>query len=241
MRPQLLLLPLLLLAACSSGDKALSRRAPGLDVADVALASGAPETALHIAQQVLATDPRNEPALVRMGNAQAALGQRDQAAFTFRQALAIAPGDAAAALGLARLQLAMDPTAAVGILLRLTTQNPRNVAALIDLGIARDLLGQHAEAQASYRQALRIDAGNTAGTTNLGLSLALSGDPQQALTILRPLALAPGASSRTRQDLAVALSLAGDDDGAAAVLRTEMAPPAALASVTDYHALRATP
>jgi Flp pilus assembly protein TadD len=241
MRPTLLLSLLLLVSCGGDRDNRFSTRPPGLDVADVALANGAPETALHIAEQVLATNPRDVPALVRAGSAQAALGQRDQAVRSFGQALAIAPDNPGAALGLGRLTLATDPAAAAALLLRLTTRDPHNVAALIDLGIARDLLGQHEEAQRGYRLALAIDPGSAAAKVNLGLSLALSGDSRQALGILRPLAADPAASPRVRQNLAVALVLAGDDDGAAVVLRTDMPQPQVLAAVAGYQSLRFAP
>jgi Flp pilus assembly protein TadD len=240
MRPSLLL-SLLLIAGCSSNhDNRISTRAPGMDVADVALANGAPDTALHIAQQALALNPRDVPALVRAAEAQAALGRRDQAAHSFDQALSIAPDDAAAALGLGRLKLATDPGAAASVLLRLITRDPHNVAALVDLGIARDLLGQHAEAQSSYRLALALEPERTAAQINLGLSLALSGDPQQGLAILRPIALSPGASPRMRQDLAVTLVLAGNDAEALRVLHADMNQPEALAAATGYQSLRSS-
>ncbi len=235
MRP-MLLLSLLLMAGCS--HSLFSSRAPGLDVADTALANGAPDSALHIAQQALAKNPRSVPAMVLAAQAQAALGQRDEAEQGFRHALAIEPRNADAALGLGRLELGSDPASAARTLLALSTRDPRNVAALVDLGIARDLLGQHAEAQLAYRSALKIEPGRTATNINLGLSLALSGESQQALAILRPIALRPGASTRVRQDLAVALVLAGDDAEAARVLHTHMSKPEALALLTGYRALR---
>ncbi|WP_428487435.1 tetratricopeptide repeat protein [Rhodopila sp.] len=238
----ILLLSLLLLASCANHpDNLLSTQPPGLDVADVALANGSPETALHIAEHALATNPRDVPALVRLGEAQTLLGQRDQAARSFNQALAIAPDNTGAALGLGRLELATNPAAAAGVLFRLTTRDPRNVAALIDLGIAKDLLGQHIEAQRAYHSALTVDPDNVGGQVNLGLSLALSGDPRQALSILRPLARSPGASPRMRQDLAVALALAGDDDEAASVLRADIPQPQVLAALSGYHLLRQAP
>jgi Flp pilus assembly protein TadD len=236
MRPSLLVT--LLLAACAGGNNLTSARTPGLDVADVALVNGSPDTALRIAQQVLASDPRNVPALLREAQAQAALDQRDQAAHSFGQVLAIAPDDPGATLGLGRLLLANDPAASAGILLRLTERDPRNVAALVDLGIARDLLGKHAEAQTAYRQALVLEPQRVAAQVNLGLSLALSGDAPQALEILRPIARGSNASPRVRQDLAVALVLAGHDAEAADVLRTDMPQPNALTVVASYQALR---
>ena len=241
MRPSLLL-SLLLLVSCAGGrDTSFSSRPPGLDVADVALANGAPDTALHIAQQTLAAEPHNVPALLRAAEAQAALGQRDQAARTFGEALAVAPDNGDAALGLGRLKLATDPAAAAGVFLRVTTRDPRNVAALIDLGIASDLLGRHDAAQSDYRRALAIEPERLAANVNLGLSLALSGDAQQALRILRPLADGPGTSPRIRQDLAVALALAGDNAGAASILHADISQPEVLATVAGYHLLQTGP
>jgi Flp pilus assembly protein TadD len=239
MRP-IILLPLILLAACAvDPDKRFATGTPGLDVANVALANGAPETALHIAESKLAANPRDVPALVMAGGAQTALGQREKAAQSFSRALTIAPNDPNALLGLGRLQLASDPAAAATVFQQLITRDPRNVAALINLGIARDLLGQHAEAQRTYREALALDPGRIAGKINLGLSLALSGDPQGALAILRPVALNPGATPRMRQDLAVALVLAGDDEEAARVLHADMPKPQADAALSGYRSLRA--
>jgi Flp pilus assembly protein TadD len=229
------------LAACSGNHYPTTGRTPGLDVADVALATGSPDTALRIAQQVLASDPRNVPALVRKAQAEAELGQREQAARSFGQALAIAPDNAGAALGFGRLQLATDPDASESNLQRLITREPNNIAALVDLGIARDLLCKHGEAQNAYRQALALDPHRIAAQVNLGLSLALSGDARQAVEILRPIARGSDASPRVRQDLAVALVLAGDDVEAAEVLRADMPQPSVLTLVASYHALRPAP
>ena len=241
MRP-IVLLSLLLFASCSSGPgPSFSTAAPGLDIADAALASGAPETALHIAQRILATDPSNVPALLRAANAQAALGQRTEAARNFDRVLAVAPHRTEAELGLGRLKLTTDPAAAAVLFQRVTDRDSHNVAALIDHGIAKDLLGQHGDAQQSYRRALALDPDRMAASVNLGLSLAVSGDPQQALGILRPLAAGPQSSKRTRQDLAVALALAGDNDAAAAVLRTDVAPPQVPQMIAAYQMLRANP
>jgi Flp pilus assembly protein TadD len=238
MRPFLLLLMFFLVSCSGDRDALFSRRPPGLDVAGVALANGAPETALHIAQTRLVTDPRDVAALVMAANAQAALGQRDQAMRCFAHALAIAPGNIEATLGLGRLTLATDPAAAAELFAGVTTRDPGNVAGLIDLGIAADLLGKHHEAQAAYRRALAIEPDRLAANVNLGLSLALSGDAQQALAVLRPVAQGPGTSPRIRQDLAVALALAGSNAEAAAILKAELPQPEVLTTVAAYHLLQ---
>ena len=241
MRPALLLSLLLFSACTASQPPSFSNKAPGLDVADAALASGAPETALRIAQRILATDSSNVAAMIRAGEAQAALGQRDAAAQTFNRALAIAPNRPEAALGLGRLQLATDPAAAVALFQRLIDRDPHNVAALIDFGIAKDLLGHHGDAQQAYRRALALEPDRHAASINLGLSLAISGDPQQGLGILRPLANGPEATPRSRQDLAVALALAGDNDAAATVLQRDIAQPEVPKTIAAYQMLRPNP
>ncbi len=126
-------------------------------VADAALAGGAPEVAVRVADLTLERDPHNTRALVTKGDALYALGQRDEARAAYRQAVAIEPKLASAQLGLGRT-LVQDrlgcrrgrPS------WRPWRRSPDDSAALNDLGIARDLLGRHAEAQDAYRQALAI-------------------------------------------------------------------------------------
>lgn len=240
MRPFFLFLLLFLESCAGPRDTSLGTR-PGLDIADVALANGLPDTALRVANQALASNPRNVPALVRAGQAQTAMGQRDPAARSFTQALAIAPDDDEAALGLGRLQLATDPAAAAAVFFRITVRHPRNVAALIDLGICNDLLGKHAAAQADYHRALAIEPERLAAQVNLGLSLALSGDSAAAKRILRPLAMGPGTTPRIRQDLAFALTLAGDEAEAKTLLHRDISHPEVLTAVAGYHMLQRAP
>lgn len=235
-------LPLALLAclACCASPASrprLSDKAPGLDVADVALAGGAPDTALHIAETMLAANPGNAQALLRAGEAQAALGRRQEAARSFSRVLAIAPGNDAAAIGLGRLRLATDPAEAARLFRLVLQRDPQNVPALNDLGVSQDLLGRHAEAQEAYHRALALQPEQTAVLVNLGLSLALCGSAQQAVQILRPLAAGSTAPERVRQDLAVALALSGDDAGAAAILGANMERQQVRATLAAYHML----
>ena len=232
------LMPLLfLLGACAHADRTADLR-PGLDIADVAMANGSATTALNVAQQVLQTDPQNVKALVREGDADYALGRRDAAATAYDHALSLAPGNPAAALGLGRVRLATDAAAAEMLFAGIVADDPHQAAALTDLGIARDLLGRHHEAQLAYRRALAIEPQRTATSVNLGLSLALDGNTDEALSILRPLAEQPGALPRVRQDLAAALVLSGDTQAAAALLRTDLAPEAVQVAIAGFQSLQ---
>jgi Flp pilus assembly protein TadD len=234
------LIAMLLPAGCAAPDPAQAAHGPGLDVADVALANGAPQTALRVAREMLAATPDSVPARLRAAAAEQALGQRDQAAADLARVLAVDPDHTQAGLALGRLELAGDAITAAALFRRVAAHAPRDVSALTDLGIALDLQGHHAQAQDAYRSALAIEPSRLATSVNLGLSLALAGDTAQALAILRPLGAAPDASPRVRQDLAAALVMAGDTAGAADVLR-DTVPGAQLESTIVGYASLAAP
>lgn len=221
---------LLGLAACSSSPPPLQLSRPSpppppgqptLRVADAALASGAPDLALRVVHDILARHPDDADAWVRQGDALYMLRRVPEAADSYTRALALAPRSNVAKLGLGRTKLPTDATAAETLFLEVTQSEPRNGAAFNDLGIARDLQGHHAAAQAAYAAALALTPDMIAAQVNLGLSLALSGQTSRALSILRPLAARSEATPRVRQDLAVALALAGNDSEAEQVLRMD--------------------
>ena len=96
--------------------------------------------------------------------------------------------------------------------------------ALNDLGIARDLLGRHQDAQAAYRQAIGLEASMSGAQVNLALSLAMSGRADDAAPLLRPLASAPNASRSPRHDLAAVLATGGDRSEAERILAQDLPP-----------------
>jgi len=238
---------LLLLGACSTSPlsaipleprPALASWAPSLHLADNALAGGAPGLALQICDQLLARNPRNVSALIRRGTALGTLGRGIEAASSFATALAIAPRDVNALLGLGRIRLQQDPAAAEALFAQGVTLDSRNAAALSDLGVARDLQGHHAAAQDAYRMALGVNPTSSAVQVNLGLSLALSGDTDGAVRLLQPLAATPAATPRVRHDLALALALGGRREEAARVLGADLTPDQLRATLDGFEALR---
>jgi Flp pilus assembly protein TadD len=177
-----------------------------LRVADAALASGAPEIALRVAEIVLDKEPSNVAAMVAKGDALYAIGAIDQARDTYRAAVAADVSNVGAQIGFGRTLVHANPSAAEAHFLAALAKQPDNVVALNNLGIARDLQDRHAQAQQAYRQALALSPNMPDVTTNLGLSLALSGQGAQAVQVLQPVATAPGASPMMRADLAVAMA-----------------------------------
>jgi tetratricopeptide (TPR) repeat protein len=197
---------------------------PGLDVADAAMKSGSPEIALQIAGGILAKDPDNEAALLTQGEALTELRRPDDAGVSFSRALAQNPGSVGAEIGLGRLRLSTDPAGAEVLFLQALQHEPRNGVALNDLGIARDLQGNHVAAQAAYRQALGVSPDMAAAQVNLALSLAMTGQAKDAVQLLRPLATGPGTSQQVRHDLAAVLTMGGDKTEAEHILAQDLPP-----------------
>ena len=81
------------------------------------------------------------------------------------------------------------------------TTSKNDPIVLNDLGIAFDLLGRHAEAQASYRHALAVKPGLRSARINLAMSLALDRDRKGALAALAPIGAAQSASSVEQADI----------------------------------------
>ena len=213
---------LTLLAACS-GQTApqLSTGDPSLRTAHAALESGAPLIALNICTR-LAQTSRSAEILTCEGDALTTLAKTGEAATAYAAALAADHGSVAALLGLGRLRLATDPVRAEELFLQVLAQQPRQAAALNDLGIARDLQGRHVEAQKAYGEALGADPDMRAAHVNLALSVALEGRPDDAVRMLQPLADSPEATSRERHDLAAVLAMAGRNAEAARLLSPDL-------------------
>lgn len=210
------------LAACSSRfDSTLSGQVT-LQTARVALAGGSSQVALNICNQLLVNLPTDSGLLVCKGDALLALGQPTDAVAAYEAALRSSPRSSDAQLGLGRATLTVDPVRAERLFLDALTSDPRNAAALNNLGIAQDLQGRHSDAQQSYAAAIAVAPSMRAAQVNLALSLAMSGRADEAVRMLRPIAARPDASARERHDLAAVLAMDGKSDEAARLLRPEL-------------------
>lgn len=203
-------------------------------IADAALRGGSPQIALRLVGQTLAMDPGNLRALVIQGDALNSLGQTDEAATSYRAALAIDPNLVPAEIGLGRCLLPHDPASAEGLFLQASINAPRNPSAFIDLGVARDLMHRHADAQLAYRQALAVDPQQVAAQVNLALSLAMSGHGDEAVRMMRPLAEAPHASRKLHHDLAAVLAMSGQRAEAERILSADLPPDQVAQAIASY-------
>lgn len=106
------------------------------------------------------------------------------------------------------------------------------------IGVAHDMLGNAAAAQASYRSGIDLADNDLALLSNLGLSMALSGKYRDAIATLERTIAMPGATARHRQNLALAYGLAGQTEDAARLARVDLDEQFVLQNLSYYAILR---
>ena len=243
------------LGACTEQTTQPAAAHLGLGLADTALSGGAPRLALQVSRAVLAHDPHDVPALLRLGDAYYQLADYAHSAAAYREVNVQTPGNTAAIMGLGRVALATDPAEAGARFSEILALDPQNQDALSNRGIAEDLTGMHAEAQADYRRAITLGEATpdlsaeddtqahalAATRVDLAVSLAISGYADEAVRILRPILSAPDTTPRVRQDFAMTLTLDNRGDEAASVLTADMNQAQARSAMSSYEALRVGP
>jgi Flp pilus assembly protein TadD len=199
----------------------------GLNFAETALHSGAGQVALQVSESVLRASPNNTNAKEVKGDALTLLGQYDDATAVYQGLLAGDPNSVRANIGMGRIKLMSDPATAEALFQQVLKRQPKDLTALNNLGIARDLQGRHADAQVAYHQALAIDPGLKSAQVNLSLSMAMNGQGAAAVQMAKASASEPGASVKVKHDYAVVLAMAGNRSEAERVLSESMSPEAA--------------
>jgi Flp pilus assembly protein TadD len=216
---------MLVASGCASTQVSYSGMdAPGLRAADEALRLGSTQLALQVSDSVLRAAPSNASAMEIKADALAQMGKTEEAAALFQTLLSQNPDSIRANIGMGRIKLLTDASVAEPLFRRVLRQDPKNLTALNNLGIAQDLLGRHDEAQATYRQALDLNPNLESAVVNLSLSLAMSGRGTEAMQLLGPKARAPEASAKLKQDYASVLSMSGHKTEAERFLAQNMTP-----------------
>lgn len=189
-----------------------------------------PAAALARYVRTLASDPKDFNALIGAGRAALALGDTQAAAGFFARADDVNPRSALPEAGMGAVSVANGyPKAALPYFKRAQELGASSVMLACDRGLAYDLLGRQADAQADYRTALNGPDADEA-RRRLALSLAISGQKDAALATLAPLAAkADPAVGRTR---AFILALTGDSNGAMAAIDAAM--PGSWARVSPF-------
>ncbi len=191
-------------------------------VADSTRQSGDLAQAADLYARAAQMDPKNVKPLLELGSIYGQMHLPKQAAEVWQAAIALDPKNATALRGLANAQLEFgDANGAIRNIQAAQAIQPdwRNDNSL---GVAYDMQGDHAAAQAAYRHGLGLAPNNLQLTNNLGLSLALTGDFTNAFPLLEASARDPAATPRMRQNLALAYGLSGDDKKAAEIAKLDL-------------------
>lgn len=184
---------------------------------------GDTETALGLYQRVLSEKPDSEEALrglvglaVRTGRAGAVFDEAVRLA-------SLRPADPEAQLWLASslnetgrpadALAALDAAEKAG-----TVPSPAQV--WVQRGIARDMLGDHLEAQRAFSNAVTLNPSDGQAPQRLALSLALQEDYQAALRILQMQVNDPLMERPVRETLAIIYALSGQTEQAVEIART---------------------
>lgn len=137
--------------------------------------------------RILATDPRNVPALLAAGELSARLNDPAAAAGFFARAQALAPGNPRVAAGQAMVMVRSERP---GEALRLFALAERGGVAMApyasDRGLAYDLIGAQAHAQREHRAAMAQGADDETAR-RFAYSLGISGQVDEAMRVLDPL------------------------------------------------------
>jgi len=177
-----------------------------------AAARETPSATLSRNMRVLADTPKSFEALVGAGKAALELGDTQAAVGFFGRADEVYPASPVPQIGMGAAAVADgNAVAALQFFTRAQQLGANGAMMGKDRGLAFDLLGRHADAQADYRRAM-VGADAEEARRRLALSLAISGDQKAALEMLAPLmAKGDAAGARCR---ALVLALTGDPDGA---------------------------
>jgi Flp pilus assembly protein TadD len=179
-----------------------------------------PADALARNVKLLGSDPKNFQALIAAGRAALAIGDTQAAVGFFGRADEVWPTSPLPQAGMgAAMAQSGDGSGALQFF-RIATQRGATQSMIgADRGLAYDLLGQHAQAQADYRAAL-LGADRDEARRRLALSLAITGKKPEALSMLGPLmARGDAAAARVR---AFVLAVTGDTPGARIAIEAAM-------------------
>jgi Flp pilus assembly protein TadD len=170
--------------------------------------------------RALASDPKDFDALIGAGRSALELGDAQAAAGFFARADDVNSQSPLPQIGMGAVSVANgDANGALGYFNRAQQRGASVAQFACPRGLAYDLLGQQAQAQADYRLAQK-GSDHDEATRRLALSLAIGGNRTAALATLSPLmARRDPATVRAR---AFVLALTGDANGALAAINAAM-------------------
>jgi len=210
--------------------------------ADQARKVGDFDSAIPLYGRALQAKPDGVEAKLGLGQSFLSIGAPDEAAALFRDVLTRRDSNQVARRGLAAALISMgQPDLAERQLEAALQADSRDYRSLNALGVVLDMRGQHAAAQARYRQGIEVAPDYVPLRNNFALSLAISGNPQEAIAQLLPLANSRSADGRVRQNLAFSYAMAGDLENALQVSRKDLDEQSAQRQLSYFMQLKSLP
>jgi Flp pilus assembly protein TadD len=214
------LLHMRMLGALIACGAAVAAAAPASAQGSYSPYAESPAAALARYVRTLASDPKDFSSLIGAGKSALALGDNQAAAGFFARADEVNPRSPMPQAGMGAVSVANgEPQGALPYFTRAQQLGAPVAVFGADRGLAYDLLGQQANAQADYRAALGGPDSDEA-RRRLALSLAIGGNKAEALATLAPLvAKGDAAAARAR---AFVCALTGDSNGAMVAIDAAM-------------------
>lgn len=182
-----------------------------LRVAEAADAAGNRDLAISMYMEAASTAPSNAKLVLRCAYALARDGRPKQARQILAERLHATPAEPDLLRAMALIDLVSGQSMqAIAELDQLLVLAPADHNALVDKGIALDLLSRHAEAQNIYKQALAAMPNDPETINNLAMSMMLEGRVQEARELLEPFRDVGGVSDRLKENLAILDATLGD-------------------------------
>jgi tetratricopeptide (TPR) repeat protein len=171
------------------------------EYADVLAAQGEFARARRQLGRAILLEPTAQIAWVVLARTYLLEGRDAEAVDAARQGVRAEPGDPGAALWLASFHREKgDLDAAAELWGRVLRDHPRNIEALLGLGLASAALGNHARARECLEAYLRTGGGDFEAAATLARERVASGDPGGGIDLLG-LAVARGADPSLRAEL----------------------------------------
>ena len=178
--------------------------------------------ALNAALARLGQNPRDLAALIDAGTAAMAIGDIDAAVGFFTRADQVSPGNPRVKAGLASALVSSgNPFDAIAMFAEAERSGGLDAKALLERGLAYDLVADNVSAQRHYRQAMAL-APNDEAIRRLSLSLAIAGDRRGSEAAIKPwLDRQDKAAWRSR---AFALAILNRPEEAIGIVKTTLPP-----------------
>jgi len=185
-------------------------------------------------------DPTDSVAGVELARALRAIGQNATAAQAANRVLMLDPKNYDAMMEEARAYVADGQGFyAIDLAQRAHAMAAKDWRPMLVLGVAYEQVQREDDAQAAWREALRLSPDNPAVLSNMAMTLAAHGQADQAEPLLRRAVAQPGATLQERQNLSLVLGAEGKLAEAEKILREDLPPDQANADLAYLQALAA--